>query len=48
MENAHPGLLASIRDKKTLDDELKRQMNAAIEECKTRFVQQKAAAASAK
>jgi F-type H+-transporting ATPase subunit alpha len=48
VENAHPGLLASIRDKKTLDDQLKSQMNAAIEECKTRFVQQKATAASAK
>ncbi|HLH43104.1 MAG TPA: F0F1 ATP synthase subunit alpha [Bryobacteraceae bacterium] len=48
VENAHPGLLAAIRDKKTLDDGLKSQMNAAIEECKTRFVQQKAAAASAK
>ena len=48
VENAHPGLLASIRDKKTLDDALKSQMNGAIEECKTRFVQQKATAASAK
>ena len=48
VENAHPGLLASIRDKKTLDDALKSQMNVAIEECKTRFVQQKATAASAK
>jgi len=48
VENAHPGLLASIRDKKALDDALKSQMNGAIEECKTRFVQQKATAASAK
>jgi F-type H+/Na+-transporting ATPase subunit alpha len=40
VENAHPGLLASIREKKTLDDALKSQMNAAIEEFKTRFVQE--------
>jgi F-type H+-transporting ATPase subunit alpha len=39
VENAHPGILNSIRDKKTLDDELKIQMNAALKECKTRFVQ---------
>jgi F-type H+-transporting ATPase subunit alpha len=48
VENAHPGLLAGIRDKKILDDQLKGQMNAAIEECKTRFIQQKAATAVAK
>jgi F-type H+-transporting ATPase subunit alpha len=39
VENAHPGILTSIREKKTLDDELKNQMNAALKECKTRFVQ---------
>ena len=48
VENAHPGLLAGIRDKKTLEDQLKSQMNAAIEECMTRFVQNKTAAAGAK
>ncbi|HEY1756634.1 MAG TPA: F0F1 ATP synthase subunit alpha [Bryobacteraceae bacterium] len=39
VENAHPAILSTIREKKTLDDDLKNQMNAAIKECKTRFVQ---------
>ncbi len=39
VENAHPGILTSIRDKKNLDDELKNQMNAALKEFKARFVQ---------
>jgi F-type H+-transporting ATPase subunit alpha len=47
VENAHPGLLASIREKKILDDTLKSQMNTAIEECKRRFVQEKGAGARA-
>jgi F-type H+-transporting ATPase subunit alpha len=47
--NAHPNLLPTIRDKKALDDDLKAQMNGAIKECKTRFLQErKAAATSAK
>jgi F-type H+-transporting ATPase subunit alpha len=44
MENAHPGILPSIREKKNLDDELKNQMNAALKEFKTRFVQARSAA----
>jgi F-type H+/Na+-transporting ATPase subunit alpha len=40
VENAHPGLLASIREKKTLDDTLKSQMNTAIEEFKASFVRE--------
>jgi len=40
VENARPSLLTGIRQKKTLDDELKSQMNAAIEEFKSRFVQE--------
>src|SRR5579864_5986277 len=40
VENAHPGLLASIREKKTLDDALKSQMNTAIEEFKASFVRE--------
>jgi F-type H+-transporting ATPase subunit alpha len=40
VENAHPGLLATIRDKKNLDDALKAQATAAIQEFKTRFVQE--------
>ena len=47
VENAHPGLLASIREKKILDDTLKSQMNAAIEECKRSFLQEKGAGARA-
>ncbi len=39
VENAHPGILASIREKKNLDDQLKNQMNAALKEFKARFVQ---------
>jgi F-type H+/Na+-transporting ATPase subunit alpha len=45
--NAHPNLLPTIRDKKALDDDLKAQMNAAIKECKTRFQQERKAAATA-
>ena len=47
VENAHPGLLASIREKKILDDALKSQMNTAIDECKRRFAQEKGAGARA-
>jgi F-type H+/Na+-transporting ATPase subunit alpha len=44
LENAHPGILSGIREKKTLDDDLKNQMNAALKEFKTRFIQELAAA----
>jgi F-type H+/Na+-transporting ATPase subunit alpha len=37
VENAHPGLLASIREKKILDDALKAQASAVIQEFKTSF-----------
>src|SRR5258705_683694 len=40
VENAHPGMLSTIREKKTLDDALKGQMTAALGEFKTRFVQE--------
>ena len=39
VENAHPGILTAIREKKVLDDELKSQMNAALKEFKARFAQ---------
>ena len=42
VENAHPGLLPAIREKKALDDELKGKMNAALKEFKTRFVSEHA------
>jgi F-type H+/Na+-transporting ATPase subunit alpha len=44
VENAHPGILPSIKEKKNLDDELKNQMNAALKECKARFIQDHAQA----
>jgi F-type H+-transporting ATPase subunit alpha len=40
VENAHPGILPAIKEKKTLDDDLKKQMKDAITEFKTRFVQE--------
>jgi F-type H+-transporting ATPase subunit alpha len=43
VENAHPGLLTTIREKKNLDDALKAQVSAAIQEYKTRFVQEQQA-----
>ncbi len=48
VENAHPNLLPTIREKKNLDDDLKSQINTAIKEFKTRFVQEHKAAAAAK
>ena len=47
VENAHPGILNSIREKKNLDDELKGQMNAVLKEFKGRFVQDHAQQAAA-
>jgi F-type H+-transporting ATPase subunit alpha len=38
VENAHPGLLAKIREKKTLDDELKKEIDSVLKEAKERFV----------
>jgi F-type H+-transporting ATPase subunit alpha len=38
VENAHPGILNDIREKKNLDDALKAEMNAALKEFKDKFV----------
>ena len=38
VENAHPGLLPKIREKKVLDDEVKGLVHAALKEFKQRFV----------
>jgi len=46
LENAHPAILATIREKKALDDDLKAKMDAALKEFKTQFVQRSAAAAT--
>src|SRR5271168_3709456 len=40
VENAHPGLLPAIRDKKNLDDDLKSKITGALKEYKTRFVEE--------
>src|SRR6202051_3646849 len=40
VENAHPGMLSTIREKKALDDTLKGQMTAALGEFKGRFVEE--------
>jgi F-type H+-transporting ATPase subunit alpha len=37
VDNAHPGLLAKIREKKALDDELKGEINNVLREAKERF-----------
>jgi F-type H+-transporting ATPase subunit alpha len=39
VENAHPGLLTAIREKKTIDDDVKKQLTTAVTEAKTRFLQ---------
>jgi len=38
VENAHPGLLTEIREKKTLDDALKGKINGVLREAKERFL----------
>jgi F-type H+-transporting ATPase subunit alpha len=48
LENAHPAILTTIKEKKTIDDDLKGKLNSALQEFKSRFVQDqthKAAAA---
>jgi F-type H+-transporting ATPase subunit alpha len=40
LENAHPAILTTIKEKRTIDDELKPKLNAALQEFKTRFVQE--------
>ncbi|MEO8050770.1 MAG: F0F1 ATP synthase subunit alpha [Acidobacteriota bacterium] len=39
VENAHPAMLSTIREKKALDDTLKGQMSSAIGEFKTNFIE---------
>src|SRR5580698_605752 len=38
VENAHPGLLPSIKEKKALTDEIKAQIDAVVKEFKPKFV----------
>ena len=42
VENAHPGILSTIREKKTIDDALKAQLQTVVTECKTRFLRDRA------
>ena len=42
LENAHPAILTTIKEKKTIDDELKPKLNSVLQEFKTRFVQDQA------
>jgi F-type H+-transporting ATPase subunit alpha len=39
LENAHPAILTTIKEKKTIDDDLKGKLNSALQEFKSRFVQ---------
>jgi F-type H+-transporting ATPase subunit alpha len=39
LENAHPAILTAIKEKKTIDDDLKGKLTSALQEFKTRFVQ---------
>jgi F-type H+/Na+-transporting ATPase subunit alpha len=48
VENAHSALLAKIREKKSLGDDLKEEMKTALNEFKERFNAEKVAQASAK
>ncbi len=40
MDNSHPGLLAELREKKSMDDQLRAKIDAAIKDFKQRFVAQ--------
>jgi F-type H+/Na+-transporting ATPase subunit alpha len=42
LENAHPAILTTIREKKTIDDDLKSKLTPALQEFKSRFVQDQA------
>ncbi len=46
VENAHSGLLANIREKKTINDDIKEELKKAVSEFKERFSADKAAAAT--
>ena len=48
VDNAHPDLLAEIRDKKTLNDELKQRINNVLGEVKAQFTAENMSAAAAK
>jgi F-type H+-transporting ATPase subunit alpha len=41
LDNAHPGVLAELREKKRIDDELRTRMHAVLKEFKERFVSER-------
>jgi F-type H+-transporting ATPase subunit alpha len=47
MDNAHPDVLARIREQKKLDDALRNDIHAALKEFKERFASERAAGAAA-
>jgi F-type H+-transporting ATPase subunit alpha len=46
LDNSKPGILQAIREKKTLDDDLKKQIGDALKEFKDRFVKDRKPAAA--
>jgi len=40
-ENAHPGLLTALREKKILDDDLRTKLREVVTECKERFLSER-------
>jgi F-type H+-transporting ATPase subunit alpha len=46
IDNAHPSIWAQIREKKTLDDALRNELQGAVKEFKARFVAQEKQAAT--
>jgi F-type H+-transporting ATPase subunit alpha len=47
IENAHSGLLAKLRERKTIDDEIRDELRAAVSEFKERFTAEKSSSAKA-
>ena len=47
IENAHSGLLAKLRERKTLDDEIRDELRSAVTEFKERFTAEKTSSAKA-
>jgi F-type H+-transporting ATPase subunit alpha len=41
IDNAHPGIWQTLRDKKSFDDNLRKELTAAIKELKDRFVKER-------
>ena len=48
LENSHPGILETIRTKKTIDDAVRKDLTAAINELKARFSKERKSAAAAR